>query len=153
MASRSQCASLIIVPVCASHDFAGRVCRKHSYSRCRFAYRYTEENRASQVSIMNDTRSPPPARQQPIAARIVAIGASAGALHALTRFFGAASKVPADTAFVVVVHLSPHSESHLAELLSKSTSFAVSAIVDNAPIAGGNIYVIPPNVSATVAHG
>src|SRR5262245_40637610 len=47
---------------------------------------------------------------------IIGIGASAGGLAALKQFFGL---IPKDTgfAFVVVVHLSPDHESHLAELL------------------------------------
>ncbi|MFC0572735.1 CheR family methyltransferase [Paraburkholderia solisilvae] len=88
-----------------------------------------------------------------MAARIVAIGGSAGALHALAQFFAAASEVPHNVAFVVVVHLSPDSESHLAELLAGATSFAVSAIEDNAPIVGAHVYVIPPKVSVTVSQG
>jgi two-component system CheB/CheR fusion protein len=44
--------------------------------------------------------------------RIVAIGASAGALHALSLFFRAASTIPHDIAFAVVVHLAPGAESH-----------------------------------------
>ncbi len=102
---------------------------------------------------MNDSSSPPATQTQPLAARIVAIGASAGALDALTRFFGAASGLPRGTAFVVVVHLPPDSESHLAELLGKASSFSVSAIEDNAPILANHVYVIPPKVSVTVSHG
>jgi two-component system CheB/CheR fusion protein len=102
---------------------------------------------------MNDSNSPTFTRPLPLAARIVAIGGSAGALHALARFFAAASGVPHDTAFVVVVHLAPDSESHLVELLAGATSFAVSAIEDNAPIFSAHVYVIPPKVSVTVSHG
>jgi len=102
---------------------------------------------------MNDSNSSPCMQAQPAPARIVAIGGSAGALHALVRFFEAASGIPRDTAFVVVVHLSPDTESHLAGLLAKATSFAVSAIEDNAPIVGGHVYVIPPKVLVTVSHG
>jgi chemotaxis response regulator CheB len=89
--------------------------------------------------------------EQPPALRVIAIGGSAGALHALSHFFRAASGVPADTAFVVVVHLSPDSESHLAELLARTTLFSVATIADNTPILGGHVYVIPPKVSVTVS--
>ncbi|KXU83839.1 PAS domain S-box protein [Paraburkholderia monticola] len=89
----------------------------------------------------------------PAPARIVAIGGSAGALHALGQFFRAASAMPHDIAFVVVVHLWPDSESHLPELLARDTSFVVSMIEDGAPIRGGCVYVIPPKVSVSVARG
>lgn len=102
---------------------------------------------------MIDSASSSPQQTQSAATRIVAIGSSAGSLNALGKFFANAPGAWGDTAFVVVVHLPPDSESHLAELLAHSTSLAVSAIEDNAPILGGHVYVIPPKVSVTVAHG
>lgn len=85
--------------------------------------------------------------------RIVAIGASAGGLNALGRFFRAAGEMPRDVAFVVVVHLAPDSESHLPELLARETPLAVSAIEDTESLRGGHVYVIPPKVSVTIANG
>jgi two-component system CheB/CheR fusion protein len=102
---------------------------------------------------MINPASSSPLRTQPGAARVVAIGSSAGSLHALGQFFASATGTWSDTAFVVVVHLPPDFESHLAELLAQSTSLAVSAIEDNAPIRGGHVYVIPPKVSVSVLHG
>lgn len=54
---------------------------------------------------------------------IVAVGASAGGIKALKQFF---MTVPErlGTAFVVVLHLNPSSESHLSEILSKSVPIA-----------------------------
>lgn len=102
---------------------------------------------------MNDSFSSTPTLPPLKASRVVAIGASAGALQALGRFFRAAGGMPPDVAFVVVVHLSPDSESHLPELLAGATSFVVSVIEDAAPISGGHVYVIPPKVSVTISHG
>jgi chemotaxis methyl-accepting protein methylase/chemotaxis response regulator CheB/signal transduction histidine kinase len=85
--------------------------------------------------------------------RIVAIGASAGGLHALSRFFGAANRVPDELAFVVVVHLAPGAESHLPELLAKETALAVSVIENGDILRAGHVYVIPPKVSVTIVQG
>ncbi|MFM0342274.1 chemotaxis protein CheB [Paraburkholderia fungorum] len=82
--------------------------------------------------------------------RIVALGASAGGLHALSQFFRAASAIPGDVAFVIVVHLAPGSESHLPELLAKDTPLPVSAIEDGARLRAGQLYVIPPKVSVVI---
>lgn len=56
--------------------------------------------------------------------RIVGIGASAGGLESLERFF---ARVPPDTgmAFVVLQHLSPDFKSLMDELLGRRTSMAV----------------------------
>jgi len=101
---------------------------------------------------MNAT-PPSPASAPLRASRIVAIGASAGALQALGRFFRAATAIPPDIAFVVVVHLAPDADSHLAELLARATPLVVSVIDDGAPIMGGHVYVIPPKFSVSVFHG
>ncbi|WP_019936775.1 CheR family methyltransferase [Bordetella sp. FB-8] len=102
---------------------------------------------------MNDSNNFPPTPQGATSPRIIAIGASAGALHALSLFFRAACAIPQDVAFVVVVHLAPGAESHLPELLSKDTSFAVSAIEDGAIPRSGNVYVIPPKASVMIEQG
>ena len=74
---------------------------------------------------------------------IVAIGASAGGLEALTSFINA---LPADTgmAFIIVQHLDPHHESMMAELLAEHTSMTVLAAAEGAIVEPDRIYVIPP---------
>ncbi len=61
--------------------------------------------------------------------------------------------MPCDIAFVVVVHLSPDSESHLPELLARDTSLIVSMIEDGAPVLAGCVHVIPPKVSVSISQG
>jgi two-component system, chemotaxis family, CheB/CheR fusion protein len=95
----------------------------------------------------NDTSAAP---RPVIAPRIVAIGASAGGLYALSLFFRAASVIPDDVAFVIVVHLAPGSTSHLPELLAKDTHLRVSVIEDGATLHAGRVYVIPPKVSVVI---
>src|SRR5262245_54323574 len=84
---------------------------------------------------------------------VVGIGASAGGLDALKQFFGI---VPADTglAFVVVVHLAPQRESHLAELLQPRAKIPVRQVADSAHLEPNHVYVIPPgrNLSAVDTH-
>jgi two-component system CheB/CheR fusion protein len=84
---------------------------------------------------------------------VVGIGASAGGLDALKQFF---SVMPADTglAFVVVVHLAPQRESHLAELLQPRAKMPVQQVADSAELKPNRVYVIPPgrNLSAVDTH-
>src|SRR5688572_10223011 len=77
------------------------------------------------------------------AASIVGIGASAGGLAALKTFF---SKVPPDSglAFVVVVHLAPGHESHLAEILQPHAGVTVRQVTEAVPIERDHVYIIPP---------
>ncbi len=77
---------------------------------------------------------------------VVGVGASAGGLAALKQFL---NQVPADSglAFVVVVHLSPDHESHLAELLQPYAPFSVEQVTDTIPLEPNHVYVIPPNAN------
>jgi two-component system CheB/CheR fusion protein len=81
---------------------------------------------------------------------VVGVGASAGGLEALERFF---SMVPATcgVAFVVVQHLDPTRKGMLADILQKSTALAVVEAADGMPLAPNRVYVIPPNRDLAVA--
>src|SRR5215472_11573255 len=83
---------------------------------------------------------------------IVGIGASAGGLEALKKFFGA---MPPKTGFVfvVVVHLDPAHRSLMPELLSRVTGLTVTQAHDRQPLEIDHVYVIPPNRTLTVAQG
>ena len=76
--------------------------------------------------------------------RYVAIGASAGGLDALKRFFGAMPAHPG-LAFIIVVHLSPHHASLLAEILANSTTMPVTQAGEGDRVEAQHVYVIPPN--------
>jgi two-component system CheB/CheR fusion protein len=80
---------------------------------------------------------------------IVAIGASAGGIAALQRFFPG---VPADSgiAYVVIQHLDADHESVLASIIQRSASIETQTAAETSVIAANNIYVIPPGVTATV---
>ena len=78
------------------------------------------------------------------------IGASAGGLPALRSFFEA---LPSDTgmAFVVVTHLHPEHESHMAELLQNHTQMPTRQVDKKIKVEPDHVYVIPPNRSILMA--
>lgn len=75
--------------------------------------------------------------------RVIGVGASAGGLEALERFFGA---VPPDSpfAFIVVQHLSPDHKSLMADILGKRTRLPVAEAHDGQPIVPSHVYLVPP---------
>lgn len=77
---------------------------------------------------------------------VVGIGASTGGLAALGSFF---DSLPADTgmAFVVVTHLHPEHESHLAGLLQRHTHMPTEQVSKKVQVEPDHVYVIPPNRS------
>ncbi len=84
---------------------------------------------------------------------IVGIGASAGGLSALKQLFAAVPDEPG-VAFVVVVHLAPKCESHLAELLQPHCKLPVIQITGDTEIGPDRVYVIPPgaNLNSVDTH-
>ncbi|MFK7896988.1 MAG: chemotaxis protein CheB [Myxococcota bacterium] len=82
--------------------------------------------------------------------RIVAIGASAGGLDAIVKFF---ARVPTDSglSFVVIQHLAPDFRSVMDELIGRHTDLAIQVIEDGMPIERDSIYLIPPRSTLTVS--
>ncbi len=74
---------------------------------------------------------------------IVGIGASAGGLAALETLF---EQIPSDSsaAFVVIQHLSPDYQSHMAELLSRRTSMTTVEMTEGVQPQANTIYLLPP---------
>jgi two-component system CheB/CheR fusion protein len=83
---------------------------------------------------------------------VVGIGASAGGVQALMRFF---ENAPSDMgmAFVVVLHLSPKHVSSADKVLQQVTRMRVKQVSSTTPIEPNHIYVIAPGTSLTMAHG
>jgi len=75
---------------------------------------------------------------------IVAIGASAGGIQALSQFFAQVDE-HSGMAYVVILHLSPNHDSKLAELLSQVTPLPVNQLTKKERIRPDRVYVIPPN--------
>jgi len=82
---------------------------------------------------------------------VVGIGASAGGLKALEQFF---SNMPSKTGlvFVVVTHLHPEHESHMAELIQRYTAMPATQVNKRVQVEADHIYVIPPNHSIVLTN-
>lgn len=83
---------------------------------------------------------------------VVGVGASAGGLEALTELL---SHLPGDTglAFVLIQHLDPTHESHLAELLSRASKMPVSEVKTGTRTEANHVYVIPPKCNLGISDG
>ncbi len=90
--------------------------------------------------------------QFPFAGYVVCIGASAGGLEALERFFKAC---PSDTgaAFVVIQHLSPDYKSIMNNLLARHTNMPVVMVEEAMPIEADSVYLIPPGTLMHITNG
>ncbi|NEX19253.1 chemotaxis protein CheR [Thiorhodococcus mannitoliphagus] len=83
------------------------------------------------------------ARSNPFKGYVVAIGASAGGLDALERFFQGISD-DTGAAFVVVQHLSPDHKSMMGNLLARHTSMQVVTVEHDMRIEANRVHLIPP---------
>lgn len=86
------------------------------------------------------------------AANVVAVGASAGGVEALTAL---ASGLPEglDAAVAVVLHLHPTAESRLARILDRAGPLPASKAEDGDELLPGRIYVAPPDHHLLVRPG
>ncbi len=82
---------------------------------------------------------------------IVGIGASAGGLEALEKFF-AGVPLNSGMAFVVVQHLAPDRHGMLPEILQRATPMVVKQAGNRMKIAPDCVYVIPPNKDLSILH-
>jgi two-component system CheB/CheR fusion protein len=103
-----------------------------------------------------DARSNRPQRQEiepsNLGFPVVGIGASAGGLQAVQRFF---DNMPADNgmAFVVVLHLSPDHESSAGKLIATRTKMPVTQLSSTVPIERNHVYVISPSQRLSMNDG
>ncbi|WP_263792657.1 chemotaxis protein CheB [Salinibacter sp.] len=91
----------------------------------------------------SSSRPAPAALEEERDCPVVGIGASAGGVGALRRFF---RHLPDEVgmAFVVVLHLSPDHESNLTEILQHETDLPVQPATDECALEPDHVYVIPP---------
>lgn len=94
----------------------------------------------SMLTSQDKNNIPPPTSLPPI----VGIGASAGGLEAIVKLLNNLSN---DTGFaiVIIMHLTPHSESNLPQILGKATTMPVMHIKNNQSLKPNCVYVIPSN--------
>lgn len=83
---------------------------------------------------------------------VVAIGASAGGIAALTEFFRAVPEHPG-VAFVVALHLEATAESHLSEILAQVARMPVSPVTAPTAPQPDHVYVLPPDRTLTLDQG
>jgi two-component system, chemotaxis family, CheB/CheR fusion protein len=83
---------------------------------------------------------------------LVGIGASAGGVEALLRFF---EKMPPDSgmAFAVVLHTLPDGESRLAEVLQTKTTMPVALLTEAVRVERNRVYCVPPDRRVLVSAG
>ena len=106
---------------------------------------------AGAVAQANDQRdgdSAEPAFDMPV----IAIGASAGGLDALERFFAA---LPAESgaAYVVIQHLSPDHKSMMDNLLARHTAMPIQVATHGMPLVRDQMFLIPPATQMTISSG
>jgi PAS domain S-box-containing protein len=83
---------------------------------------------------------------------IVAIGASAGGIEAVTALLKEVSPTNG-MAYVIVQHLSPTHQSILPEIFEKKTTMKVHRVKNGIKIEPDNVYVIPPDSTMSVVDG
>src|SRR5688572_18520794 len=83
---------------------------------------------------------------------VVGIGASAGGLDPLVRFF---ENLPKSTgmAYVIVQHLSPDFKSLMDELLARHTPLPIHLVEDGMTVEADHIYLIPAKKEMIVSGG
>src|SRR4051812_25162964 len=55
--------------------------------------------------------------------------------------------------FVLIQHLDPRHESHLASLLHRSNPMPIAEATDGMTVEPNHVYIIPPNVNLSLFHG
>lgn len=83
---------------------------------------------------------------------VVGIGASAGGIDACKRLL---HEMPADlgAAFVIILHLAPAQESHLADIFKGATRMEVTQVTGADRLLGNHVYVIAPATSLRIVDG
>lgn len=99
-----------------------------------------------------DSINTPASRQRSKPFPIVAIGASAGGIEAVTELL---RNLSPDTgmAYVYIQHLDPAHESMLGSILSRATKMKVVEAEESMPIQPNHVYVIPPNKGLSISDG
>jgi two-component system CheB/CheR fusion protein len=83
---------------------------------------------------------------------MVGLGGSAGSIGALKSFFEA-TPPKTGVVYVVVLHLSPHHASAMAEMIGKWTPMPVTQAVDGEKVSTDHVYVIPPGKHLIAVDG
>ncbi len=79
---------------------------------------------------------------------LIALGASAGGLAALSEFFD--NTLPDGVSYVITTHLYPHQKSLLAKLIQKHSAIEICDAEDNMQIRPNQVYIMPENKVMTI---
>lgn len=82
---------------------------------------------------------------------LIALGASAGGLSALSEFFD--NTVPDAVSYVITTHLYPHQKSMLTEIIQRHSSLQVCEVENNMQVLPNTIYVMPENKVMSMING
>lgn len=110
-------------------------------------------SKSKKIGEKTTAASTPPKKQvKENSFTVVAIGASAGGLEAITQLLQNLSPTTG-MAYIYVQHLSPDHKSILTQLLSKTTRMKVQDVEDMDKIEPNNVYIIPYNKEIEVTDG
>ncbi|MFW6185895.1 MAG: CheR family methyltransferase [Halobacteriota archaeon] len=84
---------------------------------------------------------------------VVGMGASAGGLKAIERFFTNMPETRSGASFVLVQHLDPKHKSVLKDLIKRYTEMAVYESTEGTTIKPNTVYIIPPNKDIALRGG
>ncbi len=93
-----------------------------------------------------------PANPIPESCLLVGVGASAGGVQALRKFFSA-TRAEAGMTYLVVLHQSPDYESHLPQVIQAVCELPVVSVSERTAIEPNHVYVVPPNHHLYVTDG
>ena len=82
---------------------------------------------------------------------IIAIGASAGGMEEINRFFE--HTLLDEVSYVIIQHLSPDLKSRMAELLTKHSKLKVKEAEDKMLVKCNQVYIIPSDKFMTISEG
>jgi two-component system CheB/CheR fusion protein len=82
---------------------------------------------------------------------IIAIGASAGGLEALLKFFD--HTLPDGVSYVITTHLDPHYKSQLTSIIQSHSKIKVCKVKHEMVIEPNTVYVMPENKIMRIAKG
>jgi len=110
------------------------------------------ENLPAENPVSVDVEGEPqrPSDAKPFRPYVVAIGASAGGLDALERFFDELD-AESGAVYVVIQHLSPDHKSMMDNLLARHTRMPVLMAENGLEMQVNHVYLIPPGKNMTVA--
>ena len=82
---------------------------------------------------------------------IIAIGASAGGLEAISDFF---DHTPLDAvSYILIQHLSSDFKSHMAQILKSHSKLKIIEVTDQTPVESNRVYLIPSTSFMTIRKG